>query len=185
MGGHQRRSRAMGQYFVDGIDCESKKWSGLGQTNGRSPTSTIAVWRNKVGSCRSGERSWRKRVFRDFSSFADRSTGRRRGVPNTYTNNIYADVVELADTPDLGSGGLRREGSSPFFRTIFRPCKSLYVRFRMYMFMKIYKKKRSGPYGSLLFCQFQAGRIVSRNSWPSPAFWASFTISSQATVCGL
>lgn len=26
----------------------------------------------------------------------------------------YARVVELADTPDLGSGALRREGSSPF-----------------------------------------------------------------------
>ena len=28
----------------------------------------------------------------------------------------YADVVELADTPDLGSGVARREGSSPFVR---------------------------------------------------------------------
>ena len=31
---------------------------------------------------------------------------------------IYADVVELVDTPDLGSGAARRGGSSPFIRTI-------------------------------------------------------------------
>ena len=30
----------------------------------------------------------------------------------------YADMVELADTPDLGSGALRRTGSSPAIRTI-------------------------------------------------------------------
>lgn len=28
-----------------------------------------------------------------------------------------AGVVELVDTPDLGSGGFRRGGSSPFART--------------------------------------------------------------------
>jgi len=27
--------------------------------------------------------------------------------------------VELADTPDLGSGAARRGGSSPLFRTIY------------------------------------------------------------------
>lgn len=30
----------------------------------------------------------------------------------------YAGVVELADTPDLGSGGASRGGSSPSTRTI-------------------------------------------------------------------
>ncbi len=30
-----------------------------------------------------------------------------------------AGVVELADTPDLGSGGFGRGGSSPFARTNF------------------------------------------------------------------
>ena len=30
---------------------------------------------------------------------------------------IYAPVVKLVDTPDLGSGASRREGSSPFRRT--------------------------------------------------------------------
>ena len=29
-----------------------------------------------------------------------------------------ADMVELADTPDLGSGAVRRTGSSPAIRTI-------------------------------------------------------------------
>ena len=31
----------------------------------------------------------------------------------------YAGVAELADAPDLGSGALRRGGSSPFTRTIY------------------------------------------------------------------
>ena len=30
----------------------------------------------------------------------------------------HADVVKLVYTPDLGSGALRREGSSPFIRTM-------------------------------------------------------------------
>ena len=30
----------------------------------------------------------------------------------------YADVAELADAPDLGSGVSRRGGSSPLIRTI-------------------------------------------------------------------
>ena len=30
----------------------------------------------------------------------------------------FADVVELVDTPDLGSGAERRGGSSPSIRTI-------------------------------------------------------------------
>ena len=30
---------------------------------------------------------------------------------------LYADMVELADTPDLGSGGKNRAGSSPVVRT--------------------------------------------------------------------
>ena len=40
----------------------------------------------------------------------------------------HADVAELADAPDLGSGAARRMGSSPFIRTIlmkkirFAPC---------------------------------------------------------------
>ena len=31
----------------------------------------------------------------------------------------FADVAELVDAPDLGSGAARREGSSPFIRTTF------------------------------------------------------------------
>jgi hypothetical protein len=30
---------------------------------------------------------------------------------------VYADVAELVDAPDLGSGAERRGGSSPFIRT--------------------------------------------------------------------
>ena len=33
--------------------------------------------------------------------------------------SFYAGVVELVDTPDLGSGGESRGGSSPSTRTIF------------------------------------------------------------------
>ena len=33
-------------------------------------------------------------------------------------NNLYADVVELVDTLALGASAARREGSSPFIRTI-------------------------------------------------------------------
>jgi hypothetical protein len=32
-------------------------------------------------------------------------------------HHLYADVAELADAPDLGSGALRRGGSTPFIRT--------------------------------------------------------------------
>jgi hypothetical protein len=47
------------------------------------------------------------------------------GVPLYY---CCADVVKLADTPDLGSGAPRREGSSPFIRTIlFYNLKQSYV----------------------------------------------------------
>ena len=34
-----------------------------------------------------------------------------------YGFSRYAGVAELADAPDLGSGALRRGGSSPFSRT--------------------------------------------------------------------
>jgi hypothetical protein len=34
-----------------------------------------------------------------------------------FIDNIYADVVKLVDTPDLGSGASRRAGSSPSIRT--------------------------------------------------------------------
>lgn len=33
-----------------------------------------------------------------------------------YNDLGYADVAELADAPDLGSGSERGEGSSPFIR---------------------------------------------------------------------
>ena len=38
-----------------------------------------------------------------------------------FLNLICADVAELADAPDLGSGGYPRECSSHFIRTRFPP----------------------------------------------------------------
>ncbi len=35
-----------------------------------------------------------------------------------------ADVVELVDTPVLGAGAVRREGSSPFIRTRENFCQA-------------------------------------------------------------
>ena len=40
----------------------------------------------------------------------------RQEASNTL-NFAHADVVELVDTPVLGAGAVRREGSSPFIRT--------------------------------------------------------------------
>ena len=40
----------------------------------------------------------------------------------------YADMVELADTPDLGSGALRRTGSSPAIRTSREPRRAFRAR---------------------------------------------------------
>ena len=43
----------------------------------------------------------------------------------------YADMVELADTPDLGSGALRRTGSSPAIRTITKtPLRLEFMKLR-------------------------------------------------------
>lgn len=43
-------------------------------------------------------------------------------------NHVYAGVVELADTPDLGSGAGRRAGSSPVRRTKTVKTYTLYFR---------------------------------------------------------
>ena len=37
-----------------------------------------------------------------------------------YAGAFHADMVELADTPDLGSGAFRRTGSSPAIRTKYK-----------------------------------------------------------------
>ena len=39
---------------------------------------------------------------------------------------MHAEVAELVDAPDLGSGGLGCMGSSPFLRTIFFSVDNLY-----------------------------------------------------------
>ena len=45
-----------------------------------------------------------------------------------YNFSRYAGVAELADAPDLGSGALRRGGSSPFSRTtIFAPVGAFFL----------------------------------------------------------
>ena len=46
-------------------------------------------------------------------------------------NNLYADVVELVDTLALGASAARREGSSPFIRTIRRLTKRKHCRKRL------------------------------------------------------
>jgi hypothetical protein len=42
----------------------------------------------------------------------------RRGKPRLYRCSTHAKVAELADAPDLGSGGATHGGSTPPFRTI-------------------------------------------------------------------
>ena len=45
------------------------------------------------------------------------------GVPLTFycfVKQSHADVVKLVYTPDLGSGALRRGGSSPLIRTTYK-----------------------------------------------------------------
>ena len=41
---------------------------------------------------------------------------------------LFADMVELADTPDLGSGAVRHTGSSPAIRTSREPRHAIRVR---------------------------------------------------------
>ena len=54
-----------------------------------------------------------------------------------------AGVAELADAPDLGSGALRRGGSSPFSRTNFiAPLEVLFFCLKLALLMGIHKTKR-------------------------------------------
>ena len=45
---------------------------------------------------------------------------RRRGGNYAILRDLCAGVVELADTPDLGSGAERLGGSTPFTRTMLK-----------------------------------------------------------------
>jgi hypothetical protein len=47
-------------------------------------------------------------------------------ISSTLYTYVCARVVELADTPDLGSGALSREGSSPFPGTIGLPAINVF-----------------------------------------------------------
>ena len=52
-------------------------------------------------------------------------------------------MAELADAPDLGSGALRRGGSSPFSRTNFiAPFEVLFFCLKLALLMGIHKTKR-------------------------------------------
>ena len=53
------------------------------------------------------------------------------GVPLTFycfVKQSHADVVKLVYTPDLGSGALRRGGSSPLIRTTTKTSINLFLK---------------------------------------------------------
>ena len=50
-----------------------------------------------------------------------------------YNFSRYAGVAELADAPDLGSGALRRGGSSPFSRTNLEDKRIVIFAFFVYV----------------------------------------------------
>ena len=50
---------------------------------------------------------------------------------------FFADVAELADAPDLGSGAARRMGSSPFIRTKGKINRLYYAAGFLYIQKKI------------------------------------------------
>ena len=54
-----------------------------------------------------------------------------------YSFSRYAGVAELADAPDLGSGALRRGGSSPFSRTNYICTCRCFFFAHLYLFKKI------------------------------------------------
>lgn len=57
----------------------------------------------------------------------------RRSGYNTLCTIENADVAELADAPDLGSGAARRGGSSPLIRTIEKSrVSALFFYFSLY-----------------------------------------------------
>ena len=58
-------------------------------------------------------------IFPDIDIFISKNVGGNKVFCKfAPPQKIYALVAELADAPDLGSGVLRREGSSPFRRTL-------------------------------------------------------------------
>ncbi len=54
-----------------------------------------------------------------------------------YNFSRYAGVAELADAPDLGSGALRRGGSSPFSRTNYICTCRCFFFAHLHLFKKI------------------------------------------------
>lgn len=49
---------------------------------------------------------------------------------------LFADMVELADTPDLGSGAVRHTGSSPAIRTTPAVSK---LRTAGFLYLKLFR----------------------------------------------
>ncbi len=66
------------------------------------------------------------------------------GVPLSIVKQSHADVVKLVYTPDLGSGALRRGGSSPLIRTTYKArlhgTQSLFTTVRGYQRGYLYAK---------------------------------------------
>ncbi len=56
----------------------------------------------------------------------------------------YAGVAELADAPDLGSGALRRGGSSTFTRTIYYHLNTCVINNIMILVIALKKRGRGG-----------------------------------------
>ena len=61
-----------------------------------------------------------RRAVKGFAAAKLACPHRRRALKPRVRAAAGAGVVELADTPDLGSGGASRGGSSPFARTTAR-----------------------------------------------------------------
>ena len=56
----------------------------------------------------------------------------------------YAGVAELADAPDLGSGALRRGGSTPFTRTIYYHLNKRVINNIMNVIVALLQRGRGG-----------------------------------------
>ena len=93
--------------------------------------------------------SWRRRRNKKNCDKRSKAT-MFQAVPRGATapnNFIFAGVAELADAPDLGSGGFHRGGSSPFARTNKRRSTScsffcFYLNFDLSVCLILHKHRR-------------------------------------------
>lgn len=77
-------------------------------------------------------------------------------------------MVELADTPDLGSGAVRRTGSSPAIRTTTEPTVDIMVNCRFVIF-----------YPKTALCQGFGALLCTAKNKASLHIFASGSISTQ------